>query len=105
MPEICVSSDEELKDDYFEYVIVFFVVLDLLGILVMAVLIILETRTKMHYHRIKDRPAKLVLTREYLEKLRPPRKAAQVNTLPSFDSKQTQGNESAVKKDEPPKAT
>uniref|UniRef100_A0AC35GKN9 Uncharacterized protein n=1 Tax=Panagrolaimus sp. PS1159 TaxID=55785 RepID=A0AC35GKN9_9BILA len=88
--KFCLTSDEELtNDETFPVVVGILIIFCILGIIVVSILIIFETLTKLKYHRVKETPPKLVLTREYLEKLRPPKRippTVDPNTIPSVPS-------------------
>uniref|UniRef100_A0A914YGY1 Uncharacterized protein n=1 Tax=Panagrolaimus superbus TaxID=310955 RepID=A0A914YGY1_9BILA len=97
--KFCLTSDEELAEDAtFPVIVAVLIIFNVLGIIAVSILIVFETRTKLKYHRVKETPPKLVLTREYLEKLRPPKRTALAvdpNTIPSIPSIPSTTNEAA----------
>lgn len=72
---ICLSSPDIIEDDtLFGYGITGLISVNLLAIILASIVMFLETFFKAQYHRMKNKLAKLVLTRNFLEKLRPKQK-------------------------------
>uniref|UniRef100_A0AC34RF46 Uncharacterized protein n=2 Tax=Panagrolaimus sp. JU765 TaxID=591449 RepID=A0AC34RF46_9BILA len=78
---VCLTSPHVIEDDtMFGFGITALIAINLLGIITASIVMFLETYFKAQYHRVKNKPVKLVLTRDFLEKLRPKKKMMTVTT-------------------------
>uniref|UniRef100_A0AC34PYW8 Uncharacterized protein n=1 Tax=Panagrolaimus sp. JU765 TaxID=591449 RepID=A0AC34PYW8_9BILA len=78
---VCLTSPHVIEDDtMFGFGITALIAINLLGIITASIVMFLETYFKAQYHGVKNKPVKLVLTRDFLEKLRPKKKMMTVTT-------------------------
>uniref|UniRef100_A0AC34RFQ1 Uncharacterized protein n=1 Tax=Panagrolaimus sp. JU765 TaxID=591449 RepID=A0AC34RFQ1_9BILA len=84
---VCLTSPHVIEDDtMFGFGITALIAINLLGIITASIVMFLETYFKAQYHRVKNKPVKLVLTRDFLEKLRPKKKNPNAMSCPELAS-------------------